>query len=84
MLVAIGRTPNDALIDAAGYTDSARQRAATLRAAEALLAEQVPVIPLYHMVSKHLVAPRVRGWQDNVLDLHYSRYLALSTDQVEP
>ncbi|MEM6808517.1 MAG: peptide ABC transporter substrate-binding protein [Pseudomonadota bacterium] len=68
----------DTLMDAAGYTDSAERRADTLRAAEAILADQVPVIPLYHFVSKHAVAPRVTGWRDNLLDLHYSRYLELT------
>ena len=68
----------DTLMDAAGYTDSPERRADTLRAAEAILADQVPVIPLYHFVAKHAVAPRVTGWRDNLLDLHYSRYLDLT------
>ncbi|MEL7372867.1 MAG: peptide ABC transporter substrate-binding protein [Pseudomonadota bacterium] len=68
----------DTLMDAAGYTDSAERRADTLRAAEAIIADQVPVIPLYHFVSKHAVAPRVTGWRDNLLDVHYSRYLELT------
>ncbi|MEO0346216.1 MAG: peptide ABC transporter substrate-binding protein [Pseudomonadota bacterium] len=68
----------DTLMDAAGYTDSPERRADTLRAAEAIVADQVPVIPLYHFVSKHAVAPRVTGWRDNLLDLHYSRYLELT------
>lgn len=68
----------DTLMDAAGYTDSPERRADTLRAAEAILLDQVPVIPLYHFVSKHAVAPRVSGWRDNLLDLHYSRYLELT------
>ncbi|MEO1596646.1 MAG: peptide ABC transporter substrate-binding protein [Pseudomonadota bacterium] len=68
----------DTLMDAAGYTDSSERRADALRAAEAILADRVPVIPLYHFVSKHAVAPRVAGWRDNLLDLHYSRYLDLT------
>ncbi len=68
----------DTLVAAAAYTESAERRATTLRAAESILREQVPVIPLYHFVSKHLVANRVRGWRDNALDLHYSRYLSLA------
>ena len=36
-----------------------------------------PIIPLYFYVSKHLVQPRVTGWYDNVMDVTYSRELAL-------
>ena len=39
------------------------------------------VIPIYFTVSKHLVKPYVRGWQDNVLDYHYSRHLSLDARQ---
>ena len=41
-----------------------------------LLADH-PVIPLYFYVSKHLVSPEVSGWEDNILDYHYSQHLSL-------
>ena len=41
-----------------------------------LLAD-VPLIPLYFYVSKHLVAPRVSGWYDTVMNVTYSRDLSL-------
>ncbi|WP_223788120.1 peptide ABC transporter substrate-binding protein [Marinicella meishanensis] len=44
--------------------------------AEHLLATQVPVIPLYHYVSRHLVQPHILGYQDNKMDRHLSRYLS--------
>ncbi len=47
----------------------------SLAAAERRMLDQVPVIPLYFYVSKHLVAPRVQGWRDNLLDYHYSKDL---------
>ncbi|TVS11774.1 MAG: peptide ABC transporter substrate-binding protein [Wenzhouxiangella sp.] len=46
------------------------------RAEERLLAEHV-IIPLYHYVSRHLVKPQVRGFEDNVMDIHLSRWLSL-------
>lgn len=52
-----------------------------LEEAERVLLSEHPVIPLYFFVSKHLVSPRVRGWQDNVLDYHYSQHLSLATDE---
>ena len=68
----------DALVAASALTESPARRETTLQAAEAILRDQVPVVPLYHFVSKHLVALRVGVWRDNPLDLHYSRYLDLA------
>lgn len=67
----------DALLDAASVESDPQARARLLRQAEIRLHAQHAVIPLYVMVSKHLVSERVRGWQDNPLDLHLSRYLSL-------
>lgn len=47
-----------------------------LQQAEAILAEQVPMIPLYHYVSRHMVNPEIQGFEDNLLDKHLSRYLS--------
>ncbi len=68
----------DALQAAAETTMNPARRASALQAMEHLVAEQVPVIPLHYFVSKHMVRARVEGWQDNPLDLHYSRYLSLA------
>jgi len=62
---------------AATQTDPER-REVYLEAAERQMLEDHPVIPLYFYVSKHLVDSRVRGWQDNVLDYHYSQQLSLA------
>ncbi len=35
-----------------------------------ILAEEMPVMPLYYYTSKSLVDPRVRGWHDVLLDVH--------------
>jgi ABC-type oligopeptide transport system substrate-binding subunit len=39
-----------------------------------------PVIPLYYYVSRHLVKPSVRGYQDNPRDVHLSRYLSIAAE----
>ena len=36
-----------------------------------------PLLPLYFYVNKHLVSPKVAGWYDNVLNVVYSKDLAL-------
>ena len=41
-----------------------------------LLDEQV-IVPLYYYVSRHLVKPDVRGFEDNLMDIHLSRWLSL-------
>jgi len=35
------------------------------------------VLPLYFYVNKHLVKPWVTGWSDNVMNIQYSKNLAL-------
>ena len=54
------------------------QRATYLAAAERQLLADVPLIPLYFYVSKHLVAPRVSGWYDNVMNVTYSKDLSVT------
>jgi oligopeptide transport system substrate-binding protein len=67
----------DELMRSAGeQLDLDRRRLYLEEAERVLLADHV-VIPLYIYVSKHLVSPEVRGWQDNILNYHYSQHLSL-------
>lgn len=67
----------DALLAEADATADAATRAATLEAAERQMLEDVPILPIYYYRSKHLVKPEVQGWEDNPLDIHYSKDLRL-------
>ncbi len=61
----------------AATTSWGHERLNQLRQAEdRLLAEQV-IIPLYYYVSRHLVKPEIRGFEDNLMDIHLSRWLSL-------
>jgi oligopeptide transport system substrate-binding protein len=40
--------------------------------------QDMPVIPLYYYVSRHLVSTGITGFEDNVRDIHLSRYLGLA------
>lgn len=70
----------DDLLERAAATADPRGRLELLQQAEALMLADHPILPLYVYVSKHLVQPRVGGWQDNVLDHHASRDLFLRAD----
>jgi oligopeptide transport system substrate-binding protein len=43
--------------------------------AERILLEDNVIIPVYIYVTKRLVDPHIRGWQDNVMDHHLSRHM---------
>lgn len=49
-----------------------------LAAAETIAMADMPMIPIMHQSSRRLVSPRLRGWQDNPLDLHPARFLNLT------
>jgi oligopeptide transport system substrate-binding protein len=66
----------DALV-AQAAADPARRRV-LLEQAERVLLEDLPVLPLYFYVSRHLVKPYVTGWQPNIMDHHYSRYFRIT------
>lgn len=68
----------DALIANATSAADEPQRADLLAQAERRALDDMPFIPIYWYVSKHLVKPRVQGWHDNLLDYHYSKDLGLA------
>lgn len=57
-------------------TDGATRNALT-RDAEEILLDALPIAPVYQRVNINLVAPRVRGWHDNLLDLHPLRDISV-------
>jgi oligopeptide transport system substrate-binding protein len=67
---------DDLLDRAAAQVDPAKRRALLEQAERLMLADQ-PVIPIYFYVSKHLVKPSVSGWYDNIMNVTYSKDLAL-------
>jgi oligopeptide transport system substrate-binding protein len=67
----------DSLMERAGSQLDPDRRTRFLEEAERVLLAEHPVIPLYFYNSRHLVSPVVEGWQDNILDYHYSHHLSL-------
>jgi oligopeptide transport system substrate-binding protein len=68
----------DALVVRAAATVDPAARRALLEQAERTMLADHPMIPLYFYVNKHLVKPEVRGWYDNVMNVVYSKDLALT------
>ncbi len=60
--------------------DSGVVRMERLHKAESVLMQDMPVIPLYYYVSRHLVSTRITGFADNVRDIHLSRYLGSTAE----
>ncbi|MEL6265488.1 MAG: peptide ABC transporter substrate-binding protein [Pseudomonadota bacterium] len=68
----------DALMDQAATTVDLEARAAILQQAETLFLEAVPQIPLLFYSSKSLVSDKLTGWEDNVQNVHPTRFLQIA------
>jgi oligopeptide transport system substrate-binding protein len=67
----------DALLDQASRIQDSATRFDLLRRAEALMLAESPVIPLYYHPSRTLRHAAVKGWYDNLLDLHPLKFVRL-------
>lgn len=68
----------DAALGAALNEADPARRAAKMKAAETILLDDMPILPLYFYVTRALVHPKVTGWQDNIANVHPSYNLAIS------
>jgi oligopeptide transport system substrate-binding protein len=60
----------DTLIEAAALESNAEKRMQLFQEAEAILIEELPVIPIYFYVTSRLIHPAVSGWYPSILDNH--------------
>jgi oligopeptide transport system substrate-binding protein len=67
----------DALLTRAAAEVDMTKRREFLEEAERLALQEHPLLPLYFYVSKHLVKPEVEGWYSNIMNVVYSKDLAL-------
>jgi oligopeptide transport system substrate-binding protein len=58
--------------DSAKETDPDK-RMKMLEQAEDIFLKDLPIIPIYHYTTKHMVSPKLVGWEPNVLDYHLAR-----------
>lgn len=74
----------DRLMAQARAEPDAAARMAKFRAAEALLVNAAPVLPIYFYVSKSLVSSEVEGWTDNIMNVHSNRFLRVRRSRGMP
>jgi len=67
----------DALLNASDLEPDAARRAAILRQAEQLMLDDEGLIPIFFVVNRNLVNPRVTGWVDNLSNYHRARFLCV-------
>jgi oligopeptide transport system substrate-binding protein len=60
----------DKLIADAAAEPGKQKRIEILQSAERLLMDEMPIIPIYYYVSRNVVRPRVRGFYNNLQDMH--------------
>jgi len=63
----------DKLLEQASREVDLGKRRALLEKSERIMLEDHPVIPLYYYVTKRLLKPYIGGYQDNIMDHHYSK-----------
>jgi len=71
---------DDLLERAAAERIDARRRNLMAEAERILLADQV-ILPVFVYVSKRLVDPTLKGWENNVMDRHLTRFMYLVKEQ---
>jgi oligopeptide transport system substrate-binding protein len=65
------------VLQVAPQADSPQQRYQAFLAAEKILMDELPVIPIYTYVSMHLQHPSVKGMPDNLLDYTSYKHVSL-------
>ncbi len=74
----------DRLIEEARREQDSSKRMQMLAQAERLLMDDLPILPIYHYVSKNLVKPHVRGFYNNIQDFHPIWAIWIDRDSGEP
>ena len=66
----------DKLVKESALAKDPAARMKMLEQAEAIFLKDLPIIPIYHYATKHMVSSKLVGWEPNVLDYHLARDLS--------
>lgn len=64
----------DAAIAAAAMESNPAKRLEHFARAEAILMDELPILPIYYYVTRNLVNPRLGGFHGNIQDEHFSKF----------
>lgn len=76
-----GNAEYDRLITASASEADPTARLAILKDAEAILMDEMPIIPIYFYVTQNMVAPRLGGFYGNIQDEHFPKFLYWMNDE---
>ncbi|WP_119304567.1 peptide ABC transporter substrate-binding protein [Dongia deserti] len=65
----------EAAMEKASQQSDIAERYKYLAEAEKILLDYYLTVPLNVTTSRHLVSPKLKGWEDNMLDVHPSKYM---------
>lgn len=68
----------DALMDESNGIVDLDKRAELMKQAEQIALDQTAAIPIYYYLSRNVVSPKVMGFENNVFDIHRTRWLELA------
>jgi oligopeptide transport system substrate-binding protein len=71
----------DDLIARAAREGDEQRRLSLFAEAEALLLEELPILPIYDYVTRNLVNPRLGGFHANVQDEHFAKFWYWRSDE---
>ena len=66
----------DHFMSAAASEPDPAKRMALLSKAEAILMRDLPVMPLLYYSNHNVVSSKIKGFEDNVMDIHPSRFIS--------
>lgn len=71
----------DHLIAEAAATSDAQARLEVFQKAEAILMDELPIIPVYFYTVTRARRPELKGWYPTILDMHPYKFIYLETDR---